>query len=484
MASLEIINLYYTIQSLEAPSLTPVRLHNTAQTRPNSLCVEDTTFGDSGKGSVVAKLNELHAQRGPVYSLRYNGGANAGHETYVHGRPIVTHQLPTGVITENVTAIIGRSMVLHPEDLLTEINRVAANFGGELPGRLLIDSKVVLALDTHRAEERAHNFYTTGGQGSTGRGIAQAYASFYERHPVLLEDLLSEDWEEKLRQHYQFYAKKLAGFDVDLKDIPVYRMGQEKGSTVGSLPEFLGRLSYCRDRLRKYAEPQMYDLLLNVWQNPNIPFTFEGAQGPGLDPYHGVYPDVTASRPMSHNINDATYGIIRPEELAQRMAVMKTTYMSSVGKRVLPTFKNEDQEKWIQETFDEKGRSTGRLRDIYPITLPILAYLKRASGYDSLVATHVDASRPGETIRVITHYTDKITGQKRPYLPYQNELDKLQAHIVEFPGWDGEAAKRATLLDRLPEETRRYLLFLEKTVAPIAMLTTGPDLDQYLLNGL
>lgn len=484
MSSREILRIYNSVQRNTQPSyqfLSCTDLPRDPWTRPNSVSIEDGFYGDSGKGSVVDKWNSFFlSQKDRLYSLRYNGGANAGHETYVSGKPIVTHQLPMGVISEGAIAIISRGMCIHPEDLLTEVRKVSHNFGGNLPGKLLIDDKALLALDTHRALEKTYNSYTEGGRGSTGRGIAMAYSSLYERHPVFLEDLLSKKWEEKLRKHYQLYQRKISGFNADLDQISVYNMS-DKERPVGTEADFIDHLGETRNRLAVYARSDIQNLLTEVWNNPAIPFTIEGAQGIGLDIYHGVYPDVTASRPASRHILDATYTVILPEEIACRLAVIKTTYMSSVGQRKLPTVHDKSREEWIQKDFAETGRSTGRLRDIYPISIPIAQYYKRAAGYDYLAATHLDASQKNATIAVITHYTDQ-KGQESPYSPYQNKLDELIPHFVEFPGWDGEAIKQAKTLADIPEEAIKYLLFLSQTIAPVAMITYGPESDQYTFN--
>lgn len=480
MTSSTILDIYQSCSNNPNPRLIPIPKPSLSA-RPNSISIEDAFFGDSGKGSVVAKLNHILSKKGPVISLRYNGGANAGHETYFHGRSIVTHQLPTGVIEEGAMAIISRGMVIHPEDLLTEITEVGKNFGSNLPGRLMIDPHTVLCLDTHRAEEAALKKLSEGGKGSTNRGIASAYASVYLRNPVTLGNLLSKNWEDIFRSHYRLYQIKVQGFGLDLKNTTVYNMGDlKKEKVIGIEDEFINRLKYCHSKLKSYAYSDMYDYLQKSWNDPQIPFTIEGAQGIGLDPYHGVYPDVTSSRSASRNINDATYNIILPEEIFLRLAVMKTTYISSVGSRQLPAIPDPDQEKWIQKEFNETGRSTGRLRDIYPIPLPIAQYLKVGAGYQALVATHLDASKPEEIIRVATHYTDPITGAEKPYLPYQSQLDGLIPQFVEFKGWDGQAVKKAKTFEELPLVTKKYLSFLSKTIAPIAMLTTGPDLEEYI----
>lgn len=466
-------------------------LKNCHSLRPNSYSVEDVFFGDSGKGSVIAKLNHLLVARfisnntAPhLVSLRFNGGPNAGHESYCNGKKVVTHQIPMGVTEENVIAVVSRGMVIHPEDFKHEIDTIKTTFGGELPGGLLVDENAVLALDTHRAWEWIFKQNTTGSGGSTNRGISPAYASFYERDPIFVGTLLDEDWKEKLGNHYDFYQKMIQGFGTDLKDIPV-STPKTKGdpiNPVGTKAEFLDKLAECRDMLKQYSSKDIPSFLETTWKNPNIPITVEGAQGPGLDPYHGIYPDVTASRSLSRFINDATYNIIDPEELTLRFGVMKTTYMSSVGQRRIPVLNNDSAEwsGWIQTEFDETGRSTGRKRDIYPPSIPMATYFKKAAGFDAIIATHLDACRKEQTIRIVSHYTDKNTGQETNYLPSQKALDRLKPHYIEFPGWDGESTRIKRTFSELPPEAQKYLSFLGRAIAPVAWATTGPDLNEYL----
>jgi adenylosuccinate synthase len=452
--------------------------------RPNCVCVEDAFFGDSGKGAVVAKFNRLLNTKKNLLSLRFNGGANAGHESMLDGKLVVTHQLPMGIISEGATAIISRGMVIHPEELLNEISDLEETLGGRLPGKLTIDNRVTLALDTHRAFESALNSFTTGGRGSTGKGISPGYASHYERISISLKDLLAEDWEEKLRAHYKLYRSLMIGFGADYELgnllVPVFSRTKGEKREVGSETIYIERLQHARDKIKRYSSAELPALLEKTWKNEKIPITIEGAQGAGLDPYHGVYPDITASRPMSRFLNDATYNIIFAEQIFHRVAVMKTTYMSSVGIRKLPAKKDEDLEKWIQETFDERGRTTGRLRDIYPISIPIASYLRKAAGYNHIVATHLDASKKDQKIKVVIGYVDKTTGKEKPYLPYQDHLDTLKPVTVEFDGWDGTQVAQEKSIEALPREARNYLAFTSAAIAPISMCTYGPELDEYL----
>jgi adenylosuccinate synthase len=271
-----------------------------------------------------------------------------------------------------------------------------------------------------------------------------------------------------------------ADYEIANLQVPVFTRKKGEKREVGSEEDFIERLKSARDKIKQYASAEIPSLLERVWKNAKIPVTIEGAQGAGLDPYHGVYPDITASRPMSRFLGDATYNIIQPEKIYHRVAVMKTTYLSSVGIRKLPAEKDETLEKWIQEAFDERGRTTGRLRDIYPISIPIASYLRKAAGYNFIVATHLDASKEGQKIKVVTGYVDKKTGKEKPYLPYQDHLDTLNPVTVEFDGWDGSQAAKVKSIEALPREARNYLAFISAAIAPIFICTYGPGLNEYL----
>lgn len=484
MDSNEITKLYQDLQSEKNTSVLSQTLPKnplleTKNKRPLSVSIEDAFFGDSGKGRVTVEFNQILAKKAKLFSVRYNGGANAGHECYMDDKVIVTHQLPMALIEDGATGIMGRGVVLHPDDLLTELTHMQDQFGGKLPGTLLIDDRAVLSLDTHRAFETLLNNEHSGGRGSTGRGIATAYGSFYERIAVTVKDLMSKDWQDIFSRHYDLYTKLSAGFGTSLDTIEVTTLQKGK-RPVGTKKDFLARLSHARGEIASYVSSEIFTMLQDAWKNPKIAFTFEGAQGGGLDPYHGVYPDVTASRPTSRNINDTTYNIVDPNMISLRLAVMKTTYMSSVGIRKLPTQQNQTEAKWFQTTFDEKGRSTGRLRDIYEVSIPIGRYIRAAGQFDYLVATHLDASLKDQKISVVTHYTDKKTKKEVPYLPYQDYLDTLDAHVVSFSGWDGNALKYAKSPKDLPTEARTYLAFLSQTIAPVAFGTTNPQLGSYI----
>lgn len=443
--------------------------------RPNSIAIEGGAFGDEGKGRVVDEVCAMLVKgegRGVVY--RWNGGANAGHTVMVNDRRLALHQLPSGVLFSGATVVLGKGMVIHPGDVLAEIKEVLGMVGA-VPASLMIDEMAVLALDTHRALEGAYRGWATGGRGSTGRGISPAYADVLYRHPVRVRDLAAKDWKDRLGKHYDMYTALIKGLGGDLATSEVARLNHDP-LEVGSKFVFLDRLGAQRSVLLPYIA-NVYDYLVEQWSDPTIPFVFEGAQGVGLDPRFGVYPDVTSSDPTFSGILASTEGVIRPEAIAVRMATIKATYTSSVGRRRLPTEMDEPLAHRIREDAHEYGSTTRRPRDLAYIDIPCLRFFASVSGATHLVLTHLDIAYPEVPVQVCTHYLNEA-GQRTNYRPDQVVLDTVTPQYAELPGWDGAAVQGATTLDALPHEARQYIAYLSQALGVTPLFgTTGPQRD-------
>ncbi|MCC7208542.1 MAG: adenylosuccinate synthetase [Anaerolineae bacterium] len=443
--------------------------------RPNAIAVAGGAFGDEGKGRVVDELcmRSLRAGRAPLV-YRWNGGANAGHTVIVNGQRVALHQLPSGALHREAVIVLGKGMVIHPGDLLAEIDRVRAVTGGPM-ATLIIDENAVLALDTHRALEAALRDWQTGGSGATGRGIAPAYADVVYRHPLRVRDLIAADWRDRLRRHYALYAALVKGLGRDLATVRVPSLRAES-ILVGPESEFIERHGPAATALDVYAQDSR-PVLENVWaaDGPTTPIIFEGAQAIGLDTRWGVYPDVTASDPTFDGIAHSTEGMFRSEEIAVRAGAIKATYTSSVGSRRLPTAMDEALAQRIRDDAHEYGSTTRRPRDIVYIDLPCLRFFARISGMTHLILTHLDISYPDAPIRVCTHYTDR-RGHVCGYRPDQGFLSAVTPHYLDLPAWDGAALRGAQELAALPREALQYVAFLTRAIGcPPLMATTGPE---------
>jgi adenylosuccinate synthase len=463
----------------------PKQLTPTSQTREHAVSIEDCLFGDSGKARITQTMNDILRKvdsSGEIYSYTFNGGRNAGHEIEVNGVRIALHLLPVAVAQEGATAIIGKGKVVHPQDLVTEISYAEDKLGGRLWGKLLVDKRAVISDDLHAAFEGFSNRLLHVGHGSTKSGIAQGYTSYLEKRGLTIDDVVSDTWEEKFRKNYSFYATLMGG-EAEMSKILVKRFTREgirMDKPIGSMNEYIDELEHTRKELKKYAV-DIRLLLEEVWYHTTIPFTFEGSQGAGLDPYFGMYPDITASRPLARiSIPDSTEGVITYEHIPTRLGVMKVPYMSSVGSRIPPYSMDQDIADMYRDQNEERGKSTGRDRGIYPIDLVAMRVLQRASGYSHVAVTHMDSPHKDIPIEIVVDYKDKDTGKLVPYRPYQSEWDRVVGEVITLPSWDGKEVEHMRSYEELPIEAKQFLAFMSSTIAPVAMITNGRPLGNMI----
>ena len=79
--------------------------------------VVGTQWGDEGKG----KLTDLIAKEMSTV-VRYQGGHNAGHTLVVNGERFALQLIPSGILYDHVTPVIGNGVVVDPVVLLAEID--------------------------------------------------------------------------------------------------------------------------------------------------------------------------------------------------------------------------------------------------------------------------------------------------------------------------------------------------------------------------
>jgi adenylosuccinate synthase len=111
----------------------------------NNVVVLGTQWGDEGKGKIVDLLTER-----AKYVVRYQGGHNAGHTLVINGEKTVLHLIPSGILRENVTSIIGNGVVLSPAALMKEMKELEDR-GIPVRERLLLSEACPLILDYHVA---------------------------------------------------------------------------------------------------------------------------------------------------------------------------------------------------------------------------------------------------------------------------------------------------------------------------------------------
>jgi adenylosuccinate synthase len=446
------------------------------KSRRNCIAFCGGAFGDEGKGRVVDEYVNRFSLKGPVIVYRDNGGSNAGHNVELpDGRRIALHQIPSGIFCKKATVILGKEMVLHPGDLVFEIMEAIKLAGKDTCAKIMIDEMALLSLDTHRALESALKLWHEGGKASTGRGISPAYMDVILRQPLRMRDL--KEWNEsKIIKHYRLYEALMKGLGVKLSETMVNSMTKGVQVPVGNLDVFLKGLKEQVAYLGSFIGDAI-SFMRQAWFDKKYSFVFEKAQAIGLDYRWGVYPDVTASDTTFMGIFSSTEGIVDPREIPVRAAVIKATYMSSVGTRIIPTLMTGALAEKIREDAYEYGATTKRPRDIAYLDLPALKFYAKVGLVSSYVLTHMDIVYPKVPVTVCVGYT--IKGKKAEYRPDQEYLLKVKPVYREFESWDKVKTQEAKKFGDLPKQAKIFLKFIVKELkAPILMITTGPKRDQ------
>ena len=173
-------------------------------------------WGDEGKG----KITDFLAEKANVV-VRYQGGNNAGHTVVANGEEFKLHLIPSGILYEDKTCVIGNGVVIDPKVLLEELDYLAKR--GIKTGKLLISSNAQVIMPYHQIldglEEEARGEHKIG---TTKRGIGPAYMDKASRIGIRIIDLLDKDeFADKLRRNLveknnlfvKVYGKEALEFD-------------------------------------------------------------------------------------------------------------------------------------------------------------------------------------------------------------------------------------------------------------------------------
>ena len=452
-------------------------------------------LGDEGKGRIVdnkiaALLRDPAIQH--VHVIRFNGGSNAGHTIEKDGVKLALHQVPSGVFYKRALGIMDTGMVINIEDLETEVAYLEESVGS-LRGRLVLSDRAALNTDLERVLEWFNNQNRSQSRGGTSRGISPTYARRLDRTGLTIRDLLSENWRKKLSVQYDDLATLCRAFGIDIADVivPDFRLSVKKKQaatrTVGSKLVFLKRLTVARDwLLTRNLIADTTSLHEKAAQDTSYGVIFEGAQGVGLDPWLGTWPDVTSSPTTLSGITTGT-GFYTPDRLSTRLVIIKHN-PSSVGRRRMPTHidlpkdsntlpANASEEliyaAWVREVANERGTTTGRYRDLNYLDLPFLTFNLRVSEANQIGITHIDIAKKDMPVKVCYGYRDK-SGNFVRYRPDLAFLESVTPQYVELPGWDGMLCQKAKRFADLPENAKKYLAFIQRrTGYPVTVLTTG-----------
>jgi len=421
-----------------------------------NVVVLGTQWGDEGKGKIVDLLTD---QADAV--VRYQGGHNAGHTLVIDGRKTVLHLIPSGILRANVLCLIGNGVVLSPQALLTEIDKLEQS-GVPVRERLRISSACPLILPYHAALDQAREAARGKGKiGTTGRGIGPAYEDKVARRGVRLADMLCpQRFADKLLEVMEYHNFMLTKFyQAKAED---YRK---------TLDESL--------QMAEQLKPLVADVvgLLHSYREQGKRIMFEGAQGSLLDIDHGTYPFVTSSNTTAGGT--ATGSGFGPLYLDYVLGITKA-YTTRVGSGPFPTELFDDVGKHLAAKGHEFGATTGRARRCGWFDAMALRQAVRINSVSGLCLTKLDVLDGLDSVKICVGYTDK-NGKAAPAPVDAEDYEGVVPVYEEMPGWS-ESTLGVKQLDQLPANARAYIHRIEEVVgAPIDIISTGPDRNETIV---
>ena len=361
--------------------------------------VVGTHWGDEGKGKftdLVAKEMEL--------VVRYQGGHNAGHTLVVDGESFALQLVPSGVLYDHITPVIGNGVVVKPRVLISEMDMLESRCVDT--STLRVSGNAHLIMPYHQELDALHERHLGDGKlGTTKRGIGPAYADKSMRVGLRVQDLTDP----------KIFRQKL---DVVL------------GYTNQVLTKVFNRLPVDADELAalyldEYAPrviPHVGDAIAIVHNalEAGQHILLEGAQATFLDLDHGTYPFVTSSNPVAGGA--CTGAGVGPRQIERIIGIAKAD-VTRVGAGPFPTELFDEVGDHLVDVGHEYGTNTGRRRRPGWFDAVMMRHAARINSLSEIALTKLDVLDQLDEVKVCVAY--EIDGVRHDHLPYhQSDLHK------------------------------------------------------------
>lgn len=413
-----------------------------------------TQWGDEGKGKYIDRL-----AASSDYVVRFSGGNNAGHTIVANGIKYALHLIPSGILHEGKTCIIGNGVVIDPAVLLKELDGLKSK--GINTNNLFISDRAHVIMPYHRELDALQEaFRGNDSLGTTKRGIGPAYSDKSERSGIRVCDFIDPDsFREKV-----YTALKLK--NLIIKNV----YGGEPFNAEEIIKEY--------SEYAKLLKPMVTDTnaLLSQAIDDGKNILFEGAQATFLDLDFGTYPFVTSSNPVAGGV--CVGAGIGPTYINEIYGVFKA-YTSRVGAGPFPTEQDNEIGNTIRELGHEYGTTTGRPRRCGWLDMVMLRYAVKVNGLTGLAINHLDTIGKLPEIKLCRGY--KKDGNETMVFPASlNELAKCEPIYETFESWTEDISGIRSYND-LPINAKKYLERIEQiSGAKIKYIGVGSDRDQII----
>jgi len=417
--------------------------------------VVGTQWGDEGKG----KFTDLVAKEMEMV-VRYQGGHNAGHTLVVDGETFALQLVPSGILYDHITPVIGNGVVVDPRVLLNEMTMLQSK--GVDCSALKVSGNAHLIMPYHQELDALHERHLGDAKlGTTKRGIGPAYADKAMRVGLRVQDLLDpkifrQKLDSVLEHTNQVLTKVFDHDPVDADSIAAEYLDQ-------CAPRIVPHIADAVSLVHNALEAGQQILL-------------EGAQATFLDLDHGTYPFVTSSNPVAGGA--CTGAGIGPRNISRIIGVAKA-YVTRVGSGPFPTELSDEIGDHLVDVGHEYGTNTGRRRRPGWFDAVMMRQAARINSLSEVALTKVDVLDGLESLKVCVAYD--IGGVRHEQLPYhQSDLHAAVPIYEELPGWMSDISSITNPND-LPTAAADYIAFLEDQIGvPIRLVGVGPGRQQFL----
>ena len=410
-------------------------------------------WGDEGKAKVI----DLLARETSVVA-RYQGGHNAGHTVVVGTEKYALQLIPSGVLYDHVTPVIGNGVVVDMPTLFAEIDRLESR--GISCAKLKVSSQAHLIFPWHQSFDAISEGNLGENKiGTTLKGIGPAYADKARRVGIRVGACVDLDsFAEQVRQR------------ALIENDGVIHAGGERLDVEAIVEQFV----VFAKRLQPYIADTIGLLHDAVEDGQDV--LLEGAQATFLDLDHGTYPFVTSSNPTA---GGASVGSGLGPRLLDRIIGITKAYTTRVGSGPFPTETLGEIGEKLVDIGREFGTVTGRRRRTGWVDCVMLRHAVRVNSLTELALTKLDVLDTFDEVKVCTGY--RIDGQLVHGYPDRSEvLAQVIPDYVTLPGWKTEL-RSCRSVDDLPAEAKAFVTVVEQqSGVPIHIIGVGPERDDVL----
>ncbi|MFL6264002.1 MAG: adenylosuccinate synthetase [Thermoanaerobaculia bacterium] len=342
--------------------------------------VVDLGFGDAGKGLLT---DFLVRRTGARVVVRYNGGAQAGHNVVTpDGRHHTFAQLGSGSFVEGVRTFLSRHVVIHPTALLAEAAVLAAKEVPDTLSRLRISERALVITPFHQAAGRLRELARGDARhGSCGVGVGEAVGDPLERPDEAVRA-------GGLRDPARLRPRLLLLRERKRREVEALALPKDEAAarelSVFAGDELLDRWLAGAARLGELIVP---DSTLADWLAGDGAAVFEGAQGVLLDEWAGFHPYTTWSRCTLDNAHELL-AEAAPGAEVRRIGVLRSHAVRH-GPGPLPT-ETAELRSAVRE-HNGFGEWQGAIRYGWLDAVLARYALDVVGPLDALALTHLDA---------------------------------------------------------------------------------------------